>query len=574
MKVRRLGIATKIFIMVAVLIVLADVALGGFMFYRTKNLLVTQIKENTKNIARTAAATVDAEAFENLKEGDEGTEAYKKIVEALAVFRDNSGVEYVYSSRRNDQGKAVYVVDSDPEEPAAIGQEFGDDEGDAFPAAMDKGEAAANAEPYKDEWGVHLSACAPILKGNAPIGVVSIDISMNWVNDQIQIVGMYIIIICSVIFTVSILLLLIVSFMLRKKFSILDGKLADITDGSGDLCRRIELKSGDEFEVIAERINILMEQFRGLVQRVAATSQNMAQSGENFQKTLEANANTIIDINENISSISSNMEECSATSDLASENLSNTSEKVSVFTAQVEEVENQTKAAYDRASESALLASEHRNKAIAEIKTIQAEVLAATEEAKVIERVKDIAEEINSIAAQTKMLSLNAQIEAARAGEQGRGFAVVAMEVENLSNTISTSVEEINEISHKALESVERLSVQSMSMSEYISKEVVPDYDSFVEIGKEYGNSMQEVKSSMETLKNDSNEIDAVVGNINQSIHEISQTVSDSASQVNLLHLASMDISERMKDLEEGSAENVLQSVELNEKIEKYQYAD
>ena len=47
---------------------------------------------------------------------------------------------------------------------------------------------------------------------------------------------------------------------------------------------------------------------------------------------------------------------------------------------------------------------------------------------------KDMAEDVASIAAQTNLLALNAAIEAARAGAAGRGFAVVASEVRLLSS--------------------------------------------------------------------------------------------------------------------------------------------
>lgn len=66
-----------------------------------------------------------------------------------------------------------------------------------------------------------------------------------------------------------------------------------------------------------------------------------------------------------------------------------------------------------------------------------------------------IIDEINSIAQQTNMLSLNASIEAARAGEMGRGFAVVAAQIGELAARSGQAAKETNELITNSIRAVE-----------------------------------------------------------------------------------------------------------------------
>jgi methyl-accepting chemotaxis protein len=83
-------------------------------------------------------------------------------------------------------------------------------------------------------------------------------------------------------------------------------------------------------------------------------------------------------------------------------------------------------------------------------------------------------DQINTIAVQTNLLSLNASIEAARAGDAGRGFAVVAGEVRRLSQSASGLAESIREVLDVAKkwtdDGVEKVAASSKVLTQNVSQ--------------------------------------------------------------------------------------------------------
>ena len=100
------------------------------------------------------------------------------------------------------------------------------------------------------------------------------------------------------------------------------------------------------------------------------------------------------------------------------------------------------------------------------------------------EKIGNIISEIESIASQTNLLSLNASIEAARAGDAGRGFAVVADQIRTLAeqsaksavdsrNLIEASIYEVgegNKIAAKASDSLKEVVDGVQSIAENAKK--------------------------------------------------------------------------------------------------------
>jgi uncharacterized protein YoxC len=97
-----------------------------------------------------------------------------------------------------------------------------------------------------------------------------------------------------------------------------------------------------------------------------------------------------------------------------------------------------------------------------------------------IEQYNNMAMEIDKIAMQINIISLNASIEAARAGEHGKAFAVVAAEVRNLARSSKTTVSATERIEAEATESIQKIN----SMTDNISAEVKKTYQDIEEISQ------------------------------------------------------------------------------------------
>jgi len=277
-------------------------------------------------------------------------------------------------------------------------------------------------------------------------------------------------------------------------------------------------------------------------------------------------------MNAEIEDININMERSVSSSRLMSESLAESAERVTIFADNVEAICKTVRQANENAQLTSNVARQNRQKAMDSIRELQARMQKTNQDTQQIMRVKQIAEEIGTIANQTRMLSLNAQIEAARAGTMGAGFAVVATEVGKLSDEIDSAVTEINSINSQVQSAVEALSDVFAEMIRFVSEDVARDYDSFAALGEEYGNSTGVILGQMNEIGNQSGEIADTIKNVNRDVYDITQMVSSIAGNANDLAKSNQRIADSFNKLNEASDKNTEHSEKLSTQVNKYTF--
>lgn len=146
----------------------------------------------------------------------------------------------------------------------------------------------------------------------------------------------------------------------------------------------------------------------------------------------------------------------------------------------------------------------------------------------------NIISEIESIASQTNLLSLNASIEAARAGEAGRGFAVVADEIRDLANQSAQAAVDTRELIEKSINEVTDGNRAVKHASNAIQS-VIDGINEIAEFSRSLKNIVETQTDAMRNVESGINVISEVIQSNAATAEESAATSEELSAQAAVL---------------------------------------
>ncbi|MDR2953207.1 MAG: methyl-accepting chemotaxis protein [Treponema sp.] len=365
----------------------------------------------------------------------------------------------------------------------------------------------------------------------------------------------------------------------------------DISQGGGDLTRRVNVESKDETGLLAHYFNLTMDTIRNLVGTIKykidglnhtsyELSQNMGKTSSAVQQissNLDSMRNLMVKQEKSTTEAGKAVEDIKGNIDSLKNLIRQQTESVNVSSSAIEEmtanIHSVTQTLADNSRNVSTLSEASENGKTG-LQTVAQEIQEIAHESEGLLEINSV---MDNIAAQTNLLSMNAAIEAAHAGESGKGFAVVAGEIRKLAESsgqqskttaamlkkIKTSIDNITKSSNAVLERFgaidtsgktvslhEQNILHAMEEQEVGGKQILESIDRLRDITASVKGGSEHMAISGETLVHETETFiktsKETVEGMNEILKGINQ-INDSVSHVNEMSLENNSNFESLK---------------------------